>query len=396
MIRRAMLLLPWLLLAAPASAAWRSTSGAAAWYDADLPSTTLRLAPTVALDAPRGVLVGGMMMSSSTAQAAYRGSRLAGGWLLDPLARLPLELRASAAHRGGPLESDRGLVRAEARLHFGSPGVGGWMAIAREGTFGLNGQASDRPFIGFGTWARKSGMVLSLDLEQRSGLLPQTTRTPTPAPAPPETTRGVGLGDDVTPSTRNTLMRVALTTTRASLQWRADRLELESVAGVTLSLVSPPRRWAQASAAFQAAPNFSLFATFGSRDPELYLIEPADTPRATFGFRLSDWRSASLDVPLVARGTATGWRARRMDDRTWSLEVRAPGARLVELAGDFTSWEPLALQHVSGDRWTATVLLEAGVHQVNVRLDGGAWMPPPGAPTTADGYGGTTGVLVAD
>jgi hypothetical protein len=206
----------------------------------------------------------------------------------------------------------------------------------------------------------------------------------------------VRVGADVPTDTRSTLMRVALTTTRAAVRWQANRLEVESVAGVTLSLVRAPRRWAQASVAYQMAPHVAMFGTFGSRDPELYLIEPADTPRATFGLRVSDWRSAALDVPLVARGAATGWRARKIDDRTWTLEVRAPGARLVELIGDFTSWEAIALERVSGDRWTTTVLLDPGVHQVNLRVDGGAWTPPPGAPTTADGYGGTTGVVVAE
>ena len=76
--------------------------------------------------------------------------------------------------------------------------------------------------------------------------------------------------------------------------------------------------------------------------------------------------------------------------------MRAPGARFVEVMGDFTRWEPLRLERAGGDRWQTTVMLEPGVHQVNLRIDGGAWMPPPGAPTTADGYGGTTGVMVAE
>ena len=378
-----------LVCAAPAAATWRGTSGMAAWYDGDLPTSSFRLSPTFALDGPRAVLVGGVMLSGSEMQAPYRGARLASGWLLDPIRRLPIEVRVSAAHRGGPADPDRGLVRGEARLHFATPEFGGWMALADERAFGVSGRL-DAPLIGFGTWARHRGLTMSLDLEQRAGLLPQAG--PSPARSGPDS-----LGNDaVETTTRDELLHVALTTTRASLCWQRDRLELESIAGLTLSLVRAPKRWAQVNGAFEVAPNLAAFATFGSRDPELYLIEPAETPRATFGLRLSQWRSAALETPIVARAGAAAWRARRLDGASWTLEVRAPGARIVEVSGDFTGWEPLLLEHVGGDRWAATVMLEPGVHQVNLRVDGGAWVPPPGAPTTADGYGGTTGVLVAE
>lgn len=384
-----------LLLATPVSAEWRSTSGVAAWYDGDVPNSSFRMAPTFALDGTRGVLVGGAMVSGSELRSPYQAARLAGGWLLDPVRRLPIELRFSASQRALQNASDRGLVRGEARLHFATPKFGGWMAIATERAFGLSGQLGDRPLIGFGTWSRHHGLTVSLDLEQHSGLLPHVVQEQ--APASPDTNHvPTGLRDDPTTMGRDELMRVALTTTRASVHWQAGRLELESVGGLTLSLVREPKRWAQATGAYAVAPNLAAFATFGSRDPELYLIEPAETPRSTFGLRLSHWRSAVLDAPLVARAAATRWHARKVDEQSWSFEVRAPGARMVEVMGDFSRWEAVPLEHLGGDRWATTVLLEPGVHQVNVRVDGGAWMPPPGAPTTVDGYGGTSGVVVAE
>jgi len=398
MKKAAGLILLALLFAAPVSAQWHATTGLAAWYDGDLPGrSTLRFAPTLALDGAHGVLIAGAMMSGSEMQSPYRGTRVASSYLLEPIRRLPIELKGSLAHRGGMGWDDRGLVRAEARLHFASPTAGAWMGLATEQAFGLTGQLSERPLIGFGTWSRRAGLTLSLDLEQRAGLLPQAS-----SPAPRDSVRGnvggtVGAGDQPTgPGARTQLMRVALTTTRVSLHWQSNRLELESVGGVTLSLVREPKRWAQATMAYAVAPSLAAFATFGSRDPELYLIEPAETPRATCGVRLSQWRSATLETPLVARAQATRWRVRRVGTDSWSFEVRAPGARMVELTGDFTLWEPIQLQHEGGDRWEATVMLEPGVHQVNLRVDGGAWMPPPGAPTRADGYGGTTGVVVAE
>jgi len=384
-----LLALALLVGSAPAKAfPLQTTAGVAAWYDGDVPVSSFRLAPTLALDGTHAVLVGGAMLAGSDMQTPYRGARLAGAWIFAPIERLPLELRVSTAHRDGPHDPSRGLLRAEGRLNFAAPNLGGWMALATERAIGIDGHVIN-PMMGFGAWTRHHGLTLSVDLEQRSGLLPHAMS------AVPDTDRTSGVADG-SQSDGGHLLRVALTTTRASLHWQAARLEVESVGGITLSLLREPRRWAQASAAYQVAPDIAMFTTFGSRDPELYLIEPADTPRATLGLKLSNWRSASLDAPLVARAGAVRWQARRLEGQSWTLEVRAPGARLVEVTGDFTQWEPLRLDHSGGDRWQTTVMLEPGVHQVNLRVDGGAWMPPPGAPTTADGYGGTTGVVVAE
>ena len=378
---------------------WVPTTGVAGWYDEDLPGSSLAISPTLALDSPRASLVTSALLSTSEFSSPFRGGRLAGAWLWSPVARMPLELRVQATHRGGSADPERGLLRSEARLHFAAPRFGAWMALASERAHGLDGTLLD-PLVGFGVWSRGHGLTLQLDLEQRAGLLPAGE----PAPAPPDTGRsggggggvGAGLGDRAVES-RNEILRVALTTTRATLRWEGSRLALESVGGVTLSLIREPKRWAQATATYQLMPDMAAFATYGTRDPELYLIEPADAPRATMGFRLSHWRSPSQSSPLVARSGATGWKARRLDDGgAWVLEVRAPGARLVEVAGDFTGWEPLRLNPAGGDRWQTSVLLEPGVHHVNLRVDGGAWLPPPGAPTATDSYGGSTGVLAIE
>jgi hypothetical protein len=389
MIRSISLLAPLaLLMAVPAAAAPPLvTTGVAGWYDDEVPGSPLRLGPTVALDGTQGVLVGGALLSGSQMGAPYRGARLAGGWLLGPSHRLPIELRARAFHRGGPVDPEQGLVRVEARLNFAGPRSGGWMAIAKEQPIGYSGQLA-QPLVGLGTWARRDGLTLLLDLEQRAGLLP-IARAAKPDSAP----RAVAADAPMSPSE---VMRVGLTTTRATVHWDRGRLALESVGGVTLSLLKGPKRWAVASAALQIAPNVTVFGTYGSRDPELYLIEPAESPRTTLGFRLSQWRSASLDAPLVARASVTGWSARRLEGESWTLAVRAPGARLVEVSGDFSDWQPLRLDHAGGDRWQTIVSLLPGAHQVTVRVDGGAWLPPPGAPTAADGFGGTVGVVVVE
>ena len=38
--------------------------------------------------------------------------------------------------------------------------------------------------------------------------------------------------------------------------------------------------------------------------------------------------------------------------------------------------------------------MAAGIHQINLRIDGGQWIAPPGMPTMKDGFNGEVGVLV--
>ena len=74
--------------------------------------------------------------------------------------------------------------------------------------------------------------------------------------------------------------------------------------------------------------------------------------------------------------------------------LRADGARLVELMGDFTGWQPVALAAGSDGRWRYEAGLPTGMYRFNVRLDGGPWGVPAGVPTADDEFGSSVGVLV--
>ena len=79
----------------------------------------------------------------------------------------------------------------------------------------------------------------------------------------------------------------------------------------------------------------------------------------------------------------------------FTLTIRKESARSVEVMGDFTDWQPVALDRRLGDVWVLPVAVPSGVHQINWRVDGGPWQPPPGLPRADDGFGGEVGVLVA-
>jgi hypothetical protein len=76
------------------------------------------------------------------------------------------------------------------------------------------------------------------------------------------------------------------------------------------------------------------------------------------------------------------------------LVVHASHARSVEVTGDFTDWQPVALERAGPTRWQTTLAISSGLHRINVRLDGGPWIVPGGTTRAADDYDGEIGIIV--
>ncbi|HVH10612.1 MAG TPA: glycogen-binding domain-containing protein [Gemmatimonadales bacterium] len=75
------------------------------------------------------------------------------------------------------------------------------------------------------------------------------------------------------------------------------------------------------------------------------------------------------------------------------LRLHASEAMRVELAGDFTDWEPVALTRVPDGAWEAMLEIPSGLHRINVRLDGGAWFVPAGVTRSVDDFGSEVGIF---
>lgn len=76
--------------------------------------------------------------------------------------------------------------------------------------------------------------------------------------------------------------------------------------------------------------------------------------------------------------------------------VRFPGLRgaRVELAGDLTDWEPVALSLSADGFWSLVRYVAPGNHRIVVRVDGGAWRAPPGVPSLTSEFGERVGLLL--
>ena len=73
--------------------------------------------------------------------------------------------------------------------------------------------------------------------------------------------------------------------------------------------------------------------------------------------------------------------------------VCAPAAATIEVAGDFTDWQPVTLCRTGEDRWESVLRIPSGVHWVNVRIDGGRWTAPVGTTRAEDEFGGEVGIV---
>ena len=154
------------------------------------------------------------------------------------------------------------------------------------------------------------------------------------------------------------------------------------------------KAWGSASASFQIKPRMALVGSAG--------IYPVDFAQGYPGGRYLSLsvrlRSARLGGNSAAGGAADAvlreFRAHLVSAGRYHLRVLAPTASSVEVAGDFTQWQPLVLVREPGGWWSTILPIADGKHEAAIRVDGGAWRTPPGLMPITDEFGGQAGLLV--
>ena len=66
----------------------------------------------------------------------------------------------------------------------------------------------------------------------------------------------------------------------------------------------------------------------------------------------------------------------------------------MEIAGDFSDWQPVALAPAGEGVWRTSLSLAPGVHRVALRINGGDWIAPPGLSAVPDDFVGSAGLLI--
>ena len=285
----------------------------------------------------------------------------------------------------GSASSDARDLRYTALLDRRSRLAGGWLGVS---TGAGNGQGSSL-HLGTGLWRA----VASIEVEAGvvSGMEAMTTR---------EVSHWKVYADSLhsrdTTTYRDVDRSGLSTTAQSAVRWHFGRMELTAIGGLTVSARTTPRRWAQATLHLQASPRVLMLAAFGLRPSASLAFEPATRPNTMVGVQVAPWASRDWGVARSIVPVARQWRAQPIGDGRTVVLMQCRHASRVELAADFTDWAPVAMTATWDGWWEAGLTILPGLHQVQVRLDGGAWQVPPGLPRTNREFAGDVGVLVID
>jgi hypothetical protein len=157
------------------------------------------------------------------------------------------------------------------------------------------------------------------------------------------------------------------------------------------------RAWGSVSALLWMRPNLGAIIAAGTYPIDFSQGYPGGR-FASVGIRIAARRERQPDLPPSSNGDHTAdaraFELRPSRDGAHRIRVHAPGASSVEVMGTFSEWRPLRLTREGGGWWSVTVSLGRRSHEVNLRVNGGAWTVPPGLTPLRDEFGGAVGLLV--
>ncbi|HEX9611688.1 MAG TPA: glycogen-binding domain-containing protein [Gemmatimonadales bacterium] len=340
-------------------------------YDEFLPSGAGSVGAAVSLERPRSTLTGrGTLLMFQSGNVSLQGS-VAASALTASTSRWRGELWGTAgANRYANYASFWHAVGG-VRVHLIGQPASAWV----DGSAGLTsfGEAG-RPVVAVaaGLWTRRHGTTLTLSAAHTQ------------------------VGDTV------------YTDVGAVARGRRGQLELEAaLAARLLSRGGGHGVFGEASGALNISRRAAIVLA-GGRYPTDPIRGSISGRYLTASVRLRTFtpRAGSLprpaQVPVFATGGANGssgstaaWLEIQPAGNGWvRLRVHAPDVESVEVAGDFTDWQPVPLLPAGAGRWEVDLAIARGAHRINVRLNGGRWVVPVGATRAADDYGGEIGIFV--
>ncbi|MGH7581861.1 MAG: glycogen-binding domain-containing protein [Gemmatimonadales bacterium] len=180
-------------------------------------------------------------------------------------------------------------------------------------------------------------------------------------------------------------VETAVTWKRGRLQWDAAVEVRPPVAGLPFAV------WGQVATTLRLFRRLSVIAEVGSLPAQVAL----SVPSARFvhlGIQINPF-DASRDERTPATERAVLFSVLPSGTQQCTITLRDASAKTVEVAGDFDGWHPISLSRTNPGIWQVTVGLRERTYHVNVRIDGGPWMAPPGTVTVTDDFGGTVGLV---
>ncbi len=332
-------------------------------YDAFLPSVAGFLSADAAVTATAAALAARSTIVQFESGRQSLQAVVAGSGFLPARGALRGEIAAAAGLAQYADTSDFTHALGRARVHLGGRSGGGWLGFSLgRATLG----AGARPVAQYaaGAWA--------------------PLRT----------------GDLSASASRTSVGDTAYVDVDAAARWNVGRVRWAVALGARLWDRGTARgAYGSASATIPLTTGLSIILSGGSY--------PTDPIRGTLagrqlsaGLRLAGTAGARVPAP-AARGSRARPRAGaprlELGDAAagrQTIRVHAPGARAVEIMGDFTDWQPVTLTRATRDRWEVVCSLPPGARRLTVRVDGGPWRAPAGTTRVVDEFGAEVGILV--
>jgi hypothetical protein len=291
---------------------------------------------------------------------------------------------------------------ADARISYRLGNSGAWLGreVARDNK---PTPVSPVPHYSAGAWRQWRSVIMTLSVSSfgsREGAKPASTRREvrpalTGPLAPIDSQRNFRSLDTITVVDSGSAgRRHDWRDAQLGVHWSVGRLAFDGVLGKRFSATNEPNEtWGQIQSALSLSPELALITSTGVR-PSSAAYGIAPSRFVELGFRVSPSALRRPRLPSGVRPTAAAFQIDDAGNGARRLRIRVPGARSVELSGDFTNWQPISLRRADTDQWEATVAIAPGMHRVAIRVNGDAWTTPPGIATVQDEFQGTVGVIV--
>ncbi|HEU5218971.1 MAG TPA: hypothetical protein VFU23_09940 [Gemmatimonadales bacterium] len=348
-----------------------TTGASVVRYEGFLTSSALVVAPAIRFDSPRLVLAGqGSWTSFESGNSVLEGTAAA-SWLAGSGGRLRLELTGSGGMSQYAGRDPAAHVLGGARLHLLGGTSGGWAGI----TTGASGESGAAPLaMAIAGWSARNRWSL------------------------------------VGTATTTLLGPVRFLDLVGAVRWAGPRLELQASTGLRPWASEPGRDIGVVAAAYGevnaalAVTRWLAVSLSGGKYPADPVRHTLGASYASAGLRL---RRAGKGAPPVTLGAGGVLRGRLMPTEPDApplevlgsgdrriLRVHTSNATMIELMGDFTDWVPVRLVRLAPGVWEVELAIPAGVHRVNLRVNGGPWTAPGGTRIEQTEFGGSVGILV--
>ncbi|HUF27085.1 MAG TPA: glycogen-binding domain-containing protein [Gemmatimonadaceae bacterium] len=336
-------------------------------------ATAVSLTPAVRREGDHSLLTASATFSQFdggdwSAQGALAGSLFTPAWRA---------LRGEAAATAGAIayrdlfRSGEGIVRARAHLH--GERVGGWLGagsgVARHGI------DWNSMWLGEGgLWAETGRLRITTSLSRNDLAV---------------TDRLLSGGVVTRHSVRGAHMDLV-----AHASWTHGPLELDVLGGArTGGEIARDAQWASAGARVRLTTWLLLIGEVGG-EPEVVSQRLPEGRYGLLAVRMTPAGRSDPLAPTLLAPVSADFVIGGDPDAMRTVRVREPRARRVELRGDFTDWNPVALRRAVDGTWQLQLRLAPGVYRVMIRVDDGPWRPPSGVPAVEDEFGNMVGMIV--